>query len=232
MGFRRALPMQRETSIQIAGYPATPVDFTHGTVAVSLYRVSRLEDHVDRESLLRDDRAAEPPYWAHLWVGAIGLARRLAESSAPSGRRVLDLGCGLGLPGIVAAALGAEAWCVDRVPAALEFAAASAERNHLAPKVRCVLLDFMNEELGADFDLILAAELVYDPQSYRPLCDFLDRHLRHGGEIHLTDAFRSDAVSFFTELRSRGFEGTREARREWEDGRLQPLFLWTFRRSG
>jgi predicted nicotinamide N-methyase len=224
--------MQRESSIQIAGYPATAIDFTHGAVAVSLYRVSHLEDHVDRDSLLRDERAPEPPYWAHLWVGAIALARRLAESKTLGGRRVLDLGCGLGLPGIVAAALGAEVWCVDRVPAALEFAAASAERNRLASNVRCLQLDFMNEEMGANFDLILAAELVYDPRSYRPLCDFLDRHLCHGGEIHLTDAFRSDAVSFFTELRARGFEGTREARREWEDGRLQPLFLWTFRRPG
>jgi predicted nicotinamide N-methyase len=224
--------MQREASIEIAGYPATVIDFTHRAVAVSLYRVSRLEDHVDREALLRDDRVADPPYWAHLWIGALALARRLAESGSLSGRRVLDLGCGLGLPGIVAAALGAETWCVDRVPAALEFAAASARRNRLAPRVRGVVLDFMHGELDADFDLILAAELVYDPHSYLPLCNFLDRHLRRGGEIHLTDAFRSDAASFFRELSARGFEGTREARREWEDGRLQPLFLWTFRRSG
>jgi predicted nicotinamide N-methyase len=224
--------MQRDASIEIAGYPATLIDFTHRAVGVSLYRVSRLEDHIDREALLRNDRVAEPPYWAHLWVGATALARRLVEAGPLSGRRVLDLGCGLGLPGIVAAALGAETWCVDRVPAALEFAAASARNNHLASKVRCVLLDFMNEDLGADFDLILAAELVYDPRSYRALSDFLDRHLRRGGEIHLTDAFRSDAANFFSELSARGFEGTREARREWEDGRLQPLFLWTFRRSG
>jgi predicted nicotinamide N-methyase len=224
--------MQREASIEIAGYPATLIDFTHRGIAVSLYRVSRLEDHVDREALLRDDRLAEPPYWAHLWVGALALARRLAESGSLNGRRVLDLGCGLGLPGIVAAVLGAETWFVDRVPAALEFAAASARRNHLGRRARNVLLDFMHGELGADFDLILAAELIYDPQSYKPLCDFLDRHLRRGGEVHLTDAFRSDAASFFAELSARGFEGAREARREWEDGRLQPLFLWTFRRSG
>jgi len=40
--------MQRESSIQIAGYPATPVDFAHGTVALSLYRVSRLEANEKR----------------------------------------------------------------------------------------------------------------------------------------------------------------------------------------
>ena len=66
--------MERLTpsTIRIAGYPASLVEFAHGTVAVSLYRVSHLEDLVDREALLRDDVAAEPPYWAHLWLGAIG----------------------------------------------------------------------------------------------------------------------------------------------------------------
>jgi predicted nicotinamide N-methyase len=225
--------MERLTpsTIRIAGYPASLVEFAHGTVAVSLYRVSHLEDLVDREALLRDDVAAEPPYWAHLWLGAIALARRLAEAGSLAGRRVLDLGCGLGLPGIVAAALGAEVCCADREAAALEFAAASAAHNRLA-RVRCAQIDFTREGLDGDFDLILAAELVYDPESYDKLGEFLERHLRRGGEIHLTDAFRSDAARFFAALRARGFEGAREPRREWENGRPQPLFLWTFRHSG
>ncbi len=225
--------MERQTppTIQIAGYPASLVEFAHGTVAVSLYRVCRLEDFVDRSALLRDDVVAEPPYWAHLWIGAVALARRLAEAGSLAGRRVLDLGCGLGLPGIVAAALGADVWCADREPAALEFAAASAAYNRLA-RVHCAQLDFTREELDGDFDLILAAELVYDPESYDKLGEFLERHLRRGGEIHLTDAFRSDAARFFAALRARGFEGERDPWREWEDGRPQPLFLWKFRHSG
>jgi predicted nicotinamide N-methyase len=215
----------------IAGFPAVEMEFEHGGVKLSLYRVAELEGFVDRDRLLGDESAPEPPYWAHLWIGAQALARFLAQADDLSGRRVLDLGCGLGLPGLVAAARGAEVWFADREAAALEFVRASAEQNRLA-RIRCLLLDFTCESLDVDFDVILGAEVVYDPESYLPLADFLDRHLRPDGLLHLTDAFRADAVRFFTELEKRGFEGIRRPWREWEDGRPQGLFLWTFHRSG
>jgi predicted nicotinamide N-methyase len=222
---------EESTAFAIAGYPAARVEFAHAGVSVSLYQVARIEDLVDREALLRDDFVPEPPYWAHLWIGARALARRIAESDDIAGRRVLDLGCGLGLPGLIAAAKGASVVFADREPAALEFVRASTERNQFRD-VRFVTLDFTRSSLDVEFDVILGAELVYDPQSYLPLADFLVRHLARDGRIHLTDAFRSDAERFFTELRTRGFAGERSACREWEDGKPQGLFLWAFRRSG
>ncbi|HSD09700.1 MAG TPA: methyltransferase, partial [Candidatus Binatia bacterium] len=214
-----------------AGYPATLVEFEHASVRIALYQVAGLENLVDREALLREDLVPEPPYWAHLWIGARALARNLAEAGSLSGTSVLDLGCGLGLTGLVAAGLGAEVWCVDREAAALEFVRESARRNRLE-HVHCVELDFVAGALGRRFDIILGAEIVYDPQSYAPLCDFLEQHLGPKGVLHLTDAFRSDAESFFAELRRRGFEGRRRSWREWEEGRPQGLFLWTFWRAG
>jgi predicted nicotinamide N-methyase len=222
---------QREHDLEIAGYPARLEEFRHAATRLFFYRVARLEDHVDREELLRSDEPTEPPYWAHLWLGARALARRLSESGTLTRRRVLDLGCGIGLPGLVAAALGAETWFVDREPAALEFVRHSALHNGLSA-VRTACIDFSRESLPVRFDVILGAEVVYDPASYDPLCDFLVRHVAARGEIQLTDAFRSDAEKFFAELRARGFGGVRERRHEWEDGRPQGLFLWTFRRSG
>jgi predicted nicotinamide N-methyase len=226
-----AEPNRKPSVREIGGYPATLTAFEHAHVRVALYQVARLEELVDREALLREDLVPEPPYWAHLWIGARALARSLADAGSLAGKSVLDLGCGLGLPGLVAAALGAEVWLVDREAAALEFVRESARRNRFE-HTHCVELDFVHGALDHTFDVILGAELVYDPQSYGPLCDFLECHLSPNGVIHLTDAFRSDAATFFAELRRRGFEGTRRSWREWEEGRPNGLFLWTFRHTG
>src|SRR5262245_30987889 len=224
-------PNRKPSVSEIAGYPATLTEFEHGRVRVALYQVARLEDMVEREALLRQDFVPEPPYWAHLWIGARALARSLADGGNLAGTSVLDLGCGLGLPGLVAAALGAEVWLADRETAALEFVRESARQNGLQ-HVHCVELDFVHGALDRTFDLILGAEVVYDPHTYHPRCAFCERHLRPEGVIHLTDAFRSDAATFFAELRRRGFEGTRRSWREWEEGRPHGLFLWAFRRTG
>jgi predicted nicotinamide N-methyase len=218
-------------TLQIAGHPAEEAHFVQGQCAVSFYRVARLEDMVDRDILLRDDTVSEPPYWAHLWIGARALARFLVDRQELRGRRVLDLGCGLGLCGLVAAACGADVWFADREPAALEFVRASARRNAF-PRIRCLAVDFTEADLGTTFDVILAAEVVYEPRSYEPLARFLDLHLSPSGVIHLTDAFRSDARTFFEDLGRRGLRGERRRWQEWEEGRPQGLFLWTFRRSG
>jgi predicted nicotinamide N-methyase len=217
--------------LQIAGHPAEEARFVHGECTVSFYQVARLEEIVDRAALLRDDAVPEPPYWAHLWLGARALARFIVDRQELRGLRVLDLGCGLGLCGLVAASRGAEVCFADREPGALEFVRASARRNGFS-RVRCIELDFTAADLGTTFDVILAAEVVYDPRSYQPLGRFLELHLSPRGVIHLTDAFRSDARTFFEDLGRRGFRGERQPWREWEDGRLQGLFLWTFRRSG
>ncbi|MGH7806399.1 MAG: class I SAM-dependent methyltransferase, partial [Candidatus Binatia bacterium] len=134
-----------------------------------------------------------------------------------------------GLTGLVAAARGAEVWFADREPAALEFVAASLERNGLLGHT--LALDFVRDRPARRFDLVIGAEIVYEPAAYEPLADFLDCAVAPGGELLLTDAFRADASTFFAALERRGFRGRRIPRREWEDGRPQGLFLCTFSRA-
>jgi predicted nicotinamide N-methyase len=68
------------------------------------------------------------PYWAELWPSGLALARIVRRRDL-EGLHVLELGCGLGLPSIVAALGGAEVLATDWSPEALEVAAANAERN-------------------------------------------------------------------------------------------------------
>src|SRR5271156_5841549 len=84
-------------------------------VSVRLWRAADLERFVDVDALLRGDNVAEPPYWMHLWPGALALARRIAAAPGVGpGTRVLELGCGLALPALVAARRGAVAVATDR----------------------------------------------------------------------------------------------------------------------
>src|SRR3954447_1324049 len=85
----------------------------------------------DSEALL-DEHAFEDdeflPYWAELWPSGVALARAIA-ARALRGARVLELGCGLGLPSLAAALGGGRVLATDWSPAALDLLADNAERN-------------------------------------------------------------------------------------------------------
>src|SRR5713226_602780 len=112
----------------ISQYDAEPIDLTIGSRRLTLLRVWDLERWVDREALLRDE-TEEPPYWAHLWTGALTLARYIEERVECHDLQVLDLGCGLGLTGIIAALKGGCVTFADKESDALVFAAANAQQN-------------------------------------------------------------------------------------------------------
>src|SRR5918998_6245873 len=62
------------------------------------------------------------PYWSVIWRSGVALAREL-DGMALGGRRVVELGCGLGLPSIAAARGGATVLATDACAEALELAA-------------------------------------------------------------------------------------------------------------
>jgi predicted nicotinamide N-methyase len=182
--------------VKIGDFEATLTHARVGDTTVALWRVAALERHVDRAALLAAD---EPPYWAHLWSGAAVLAAAVPRDA----RRVLELGCGLGLPGLTAARRGARVTFVDRVPAALAFVRASARANGLAA-VDLVAADVTEPALAARFDLVLAAELVYDRAVFPALARALAAHLAPRGRALLTDAGRIDTRAFYAELDAAG----------------------------
>src|SRR3954467_6625421 len=52
------------------------------------------------------------PYWSVLWRSGVALGRELADSQL-RGMRVVELGCGLGVPSLVAALAGAAVLATD-----------------------------------------------------------------------------------------------------------------------
>src|SRR5262249_16687395 len=87
----------------------------------------RLLDHAAVRAAFAADEYL--PYWTDLWPAARMLAKVIWREAWPPGLEALEVGCGLGLPGIVALARGLQVTFSDCDATALRFAAANARLN-------------------------------------------------------------------------------------------------------
>ncbi|HEV8103148.1 MAG TPA: methyltransferase domain-containing protein [Gaiellaceae bacterium] len=107
------------------------------------------------------------PYWAELWPAG----RALAEALPPVAELcVVELGCGLGLPSLVASARGAQVVATDWAADAVELLAENAARNGLA--VVAEVRDW-RQTWSERFDLVLAADVLYERRNVEPLVERL-----------------------------------------------------------
>jgi predicted nicotinamide N-methyase len=184
-----------------------------GGESVALWQVDDLERYVDRQALLAHPDPPEPPYWAHLWSGAQVLAAAVPRGAG----RVIEVGCGLGLPGLVAARRGARVTFVDRAPDALAFVRASAAANGVATAC-CLVADFAAPAVRTRFDLLLAAEVLYDRRAFEPLARAIRDSLAPGGRALVSDARRIDTRGFDEALDGAGLRWHAREERVREDG--------------
>jgi predicted nicotinamide N-methyase len=173
-------------------------------------RVFRMLRPTDIDGLIRRAKEEdELPFWAYLWPSAIGLARRLLLESSPTPLfgtptpRLLELGAGLGLAGIAGATLGCEVFQTDIVSSSLRFARVNGLRNgHDLPGF---VADWRRFGVRAEFDGIIASDILYEPTLHPALKRVFGEHLRPGGKILIADPCRVYALQFMAILEDAGW---------------------------
>jgi predicted nicotinamide N-methyase len=115
------------------------------------------------------------PYWAVLWRSGVALARELAARKL-EGLRIAELGCGLGLPSLIAARDGASVLAVDAEAEALHLLDRNAGANGVSLATLQVDWAQPQELLArAPFDLVVAADVLYEDDAPLLLADLLPR---------------------------------------------------------
>jgi predicted nicotinamide N-methyase len=143
------------------------------------------------------------PYWARPWPSGLELAGALADDPLPAGARVLELGCGLGAPSVVAAGAGAEVLATDGAPDAVAFAAHNLALNEVTAEVAHVDWAAHGEALVArgPFDVLLAADVLYLQANVEIALRLWPRLLKDDGVLRLADPRRAGTRDFLAAAR-------------------------------
>jgi predicted nicotinamide N-methyase len=176
----------------------TRLDLVEEVVALPGREVRLLRPR-DAEALLRDEAFGHEeflPYWASVWPSARVLAQVVCDR-LPAGARVLELGCGLGVPSIAAALEGAQVLATDWAPDAIELLAVNAARN--GASLKAGRLDWSAPPPlvdSAPWPLVIAADVLYERRNVELLLRLLPRLLGHRSEVLLADPGRAVADRF------------------------------------
>jgi predicted nicotinamide N-methyase len=143
------------------------------------------------------------PYWARPWPSGLALAAALVDEPVAADARVLELGCGLGAPSVVAARSGAAVLATDSAADAVAFAAHVLALNEVVADVAIVDWATHGEalvELGP-FDVVLAADVLYTRANVETALRLWPRLLRPDGVLRLADPQRAGTRDFLAAAR-------------------------------
>lgn len=200
-------PVLRTT---IGDFPLSECRLRIGTLDLSVLHTDAVLS-LDEETRFLSDPGTRVPYGAALWPGALALAHEVAtRESEFRGRSVLELGAGTGLPGLVAAALGAAVVQTDRSELIAHVCRLNGAHNRLAG-IEYRVADWADWRDAARYDWIIGSDILYADTQHEHLRRIFEGNLAPGGRVLLSDPYRPPSLPLLEGLAAGGW-GVRHSR--------------------
>ena len=197
-------------------------DVVVGDLSFRFHTIDSLDDAIDFYVEIAPDDDDMIPYYTILWDSAKALGTHMAGmGDFWRGKRVLEFGCGFGLPSMVAASLGATVTATDYHPDNEAFFRGNLRLNNLE-QVRYLNLDWRNPSLDGVFDVLLGSDVIYDDTMVAPLLTCVERYCASDGVFFLADPGRKTLESTVADLERLGFTHTLHT--------IDEVFVFEFRR--
>ena len=145
------------------------------------------------------------PYFGILWPAAEALSQYLDQNpKLMKEKTVLELGCGLGYPSLVATFLGGDVLATDFHPDVEEYF----KRNCRHSSVECKYQRLNWREETGDvglFDVVMGSDVLYESKHATEVAKGLTRFLKPGGKIVLSDPGRNYLQPFLEAMKKEGY---------------------------
>lgn len=182
------------------------VDFEPLTLkdySIELLQVSDLEAFLGGKDPFKN--VSEFPFWIKLWEASIVLANVVTSLEPKHNQSLLELGAGLGAPGLLAAAHGFKVTLSDFEPHILDFQRVSAAKSGLKG-VDHKLIDWTKPPNLPQFETIIGAEIIFRDDLFKPLLNVFKQYLAPNGVIYLAHDQRRKSLYKFMDLAADEFK--------------------------
>lgn len=215
-------------------YPHEIVDIQLDALTVRFAVIKEPEKLFD-ELILKGENHPEVideniPYWGELWPSALGLSRFLEQNKfLVKEKDVLELGCGLGLPGIVASLLGGKVVMSDYLLPALQFAEYNWKLNLNTPP-RVLKLDWREPGNIQPAEVLIASDVAYESRSFLPLISAMKKLVTNTGTVIISEPDRAFASKFLEDVR-KDFSLEKEKITVERNGRINNISIYILKRK-
>lgn len=208
------------------------------TFGDKVFKIAEIKDPSEIfDALLKNDSSHPDvkderiPYWCELWPSSMGLSEYLIKNpQLVKNKSVLEIGCGLGLPGIVASALGGKVMLTDYIQQAIDYAAYNWKLNFKS-NADTKILDWRKPEGFDDFDVLLASDVAYESRSFKSLISAYKKLVKKDGIILMSEPNRKFTKDFFQKLKSHGFDLKEGVIEVSKDGILYMVSVYELRQK-
>lgn len=129
----------------------------------------------------------------------------LMQSYDIEGKRILEVGCGLGLSSLLINARNGDITATDYHPEVGNFLAKNVTLN-LGEDIPFLRTDWRDENVGlGKFDLIIGSDLLYERDHIELLSNFIDNHTNPEAEVIIVDPGRSMHARFSKKMVELGY---------------------------
>lgn len=189
----------------ILDYPLRYTEICINNKKFQLAVVADPDRYLEELSREDDEGTLFLPYWTYLWESSIGLAKYLSDYRRTlTDKTILEIGCGYGLAGIVAARFGAKATFTDFEHDALQFARYNSLQNGVSTGTY-IQMDWSAPCFQNSFDIILGADVIYEERNWDTIIELLYNLLKSNGVAIFSEPRRKNADGFFKLIRENGF---------------------------
>lgn len=148
--------------------------------------------------------SASWPLFGVVWPSGLVLANQMLDYCI-AGKRILEVGCGIGVASLVLNQRHADITATDYHPEAEKFLLRNAELNNGA-SIRFTRTGWADMDSGlGQFDVIIGSDLLYEAEHVELLAKFINQHAKAHCDVLLVDPGRGNHARFSKRMISLGY---------------------------